>query len=277
MPIQLGAPPQHAFDEPLGLLSDCHRRIESFLSVQRRIVQQTVDGPLNDEQRTAVETALTYFRTAAPRHNQDEEQSLFPLLRQSAQPATQAALKVMESLQDDHTTAAPAHQRIDELFQHWIDTAALHPRERQDLLRLLDDLTQMYQQHIGVEDTILFPLAAEVLTHDQLKHLGTEMAQRRGLSISTPIQTTGNSAMNITSTIDVRDIPKPQRHPLIFDTFDKLPPGEALELVNDHDPFPLRSQFNMMKRGQFSWDYLQQGPDLWRVRIGRLDPPQAKV
>jgi hypothetical protein len=33
MPIQIGQPPGHDFDEPLGLLSDCHRRIEPFLHV----------------------------------------------------------------------------------------------------------------------------------------------------------------------------------------------------------------------------------------------------
>lgn len=81
--------------------------------------------------------------------------------------------------------------------------------------------------------------------------------------------------MNTRDAIDVRTIPGPQRHPLIFRTFENLAPGEALELINDHDPFPLRNQFSFMKRGQFSWDYLQEGPDLWRVRIAKLPQPSA--
>jgi uncharacterized protein (DUF2249 family) len=76
--------------------------------------------------------------------------------------------------------------------------------------------------------------------------------------------------MSTKSTLDVRQIPGPQRHPMIFNTFDSLAPGEALEILNDHDPFPLHNQFNFMKRGQFSWDYLEQGPELWRVRISRV-------
>ena len=86
--------------------------------------------------------------------------------------------------------------------------------------------------------------------------------------------------MSTKSTIDVRQIPGPQRHPMIFNTFDALAPGEALELLNDHDPFPLHNQFQFMKRGQFSWDYLEQGPAVWRVRIGRVAPapqPQPKA
>ena len=64
---------------------------------------------------------------------------------------------------------------------------------------------------------------------------------------------------------------------MIFHTFEALQPGEALELVNDHDPFPLRNQFNFMKRGQFSWDYLEEGPQLWRVRIARVAPAPARA
>ena len=83
--------------------------------------------------------------------------------------------------------------------------------------------------------------------------------------------------MSTNNTIDVRTIPGPQRHPLIFRTFESLQAGQALELVNDHDPFPLHNQFNFMKRGQFSWDYLEEGPQLWRVRIARVAPAPARA
>ena len=46
-------------------------------------------------------------------------------------------------------------------------------------------------------------------------------------------------------------------------------PGEALELVNDHDPKPLRYQFEAELPGTFTWDYLEEGPEAWRVRIGK--------
>lgn len=82
--------------------------------------------------------------------------------------------------------------------------------------------------------------------------------------------------MSTKTTIDVRQIPGPQRHQLIFQTFESLQNGEALELVNDHDPFPLQNQFNVMKHGQFNWDYLQQGPEIWRVRISKIAKPPAK-
>ena len=71
------------------------------------------------------------------------------------------------------------------------------------------------------------------------------------------------------ATLDVREIPPRDRHPRIFETFETLNAGEAFDLVNDHDPKPLRYQFEAEHNGRFTWDYLDQGPEVWRVRIGR--------
>jgi uncharacterized protein (DUF2249 family) len=74
---------------------------------------------------------------------------------------------------------------------------------------------------------------------------------------------------NFKATIDVRTIPPRERHPLIFRTFGDLAAGEALQLVNDHDPKPLYYQFQAEHHSAFHWEYLEQGPDVWRVRIGK--------
>lgn len=73
-----------------------------------------------------------------------------------------------------------------------------------------------------------------------------------------------------TETVDVRTILPRNRHPLIFEAFNRLAPTEGFILVNDHDPKPLFYQFQAERTGQFTWDYLEQGPDVWRVRIGRV-------
>ena len=71
--------------------------------------------------------------------------------------------------------------------------------------------------------------------------------------------------------LDVRDEEPRRRHELILETFAALAVGDSYILVNDHDPKPLRYQFEAENAGEFSWEYLQQGPDVWRVRIGRID------
>lgn len=74
-------------------------------------------------------------------------------------------------------------------------------------------------------------------------------------------------AETLDRTVDVREIAPRERHPLIFSTFNGLRGGEAMTLVNDHDPKPLYYQFQAELPGRFAWDYLQSGPDEWRVRI----------
>lgn len=69
--------------------------------------------------------------------------------------------------------------------------------------------------------------------------------------------------------LDVRTIQPRDRHPMIFQTFDNLKADEFFELVNDHDPKPLYYQFTHERPNMFEWEYLETGPETWRVRITR--------
>ena len=81
---------------------------------------------------------------------------------------------------------------------------------------------------------------------------------------------TDNLSMNDTTVLDVREIAPRTRHPLIFQTFDQLQPGAAFVLVNDHDPQPLYYQLSFERKDEFTWEYLEQGPEVWQVRICKL-------
>ncbi len=75
--------------------------------------------------------------------------------------------------------------------------------------------------------------------------------------------------MTVKTVLDVSEIAPRERHGLILGTFGELTPGEAFVLVNDHDPKPLYYQFQFEKAGQFTWKYEEEGPEVWRVEIGR--------
>jgi uncharacterized protein (DUF2249 family) len=70
--------------------------------------------------------------------------------------------------------------------------------------------------------------------------------------------------------VDVRQTAPAQRHPKIFGAFEDLTSGQSFELVNDHDPKPLYYQFQAERTGQFEWNYLEQGPQVWRVEIRKI-------
>lgn len=69
--------------------------------------------------------------------------------------------------------------------------------------------------------------------------------------------------------LDVREISPRERHPLIFQRFTDLSLGEHFELINDHDPKPLYYQISAEHPGEAGWEYLEEGPEVWRVRITR--------
>ena len=87
--------------------------------------------------------------------------------------------------------------------------------------------------------------------------------------------------------LDVRQVGHAQRHGLIFTAYRALRPGAGFVLVNDHDPRPLRYQFEAQYPGEFTWDYLEAGPkavagaDRPRRRLnlmhGEYRPPGGKL
>lgn len=77
------------------------------------------------------------------------------------------------------------------------------------------------------------------------------------------------SNVEIKTKIHAPDFEPKIRHKHILKTFEELNPGEYMELSNDHDPKPLHYQFMIEKEGMFSWEYVESGPDLWRVVIGK--------
>jgi hemerythrin-like domain-containing protein len=176
MPIVIGAKPESNFADPIGLLTDCHRRIERFLSVLVRVAADASGGPLTSEQRSALETALRYFRDAAPKHTADEESTLFPRLRSCAP----QALAEIDALEADHDRADIQHAEIDRLGREWLHTGALSAAEATRLSAILAELSDLYRAHIAIEESSVFPTAAVLPQADRLA-MGKEMAARRGL------------------------------------------------------------------------------------------------
>lgn len=96
------------------------------------------------------------------------------------------------------------------------------------------------------------------------RHLGPQTDYRVGEVDFADVAPQGGEVL------DVRALPPPRRHQLIFGRLDELDRGAAITLVNDHDPKPLYYQLEATRPGHFSWDYLEQGPQTWRVRVSRI-------
>ncbi len=70
--------------------------------------------------------------------------------------------------------------------------------------------------------------------------------------------------------VDTRPMEPKNRRALVFWAFDQLGVDVTMELVNDHEPLTLRSQFELEKPNLFKWETLENGPNVWRVAVTKL-------
>ncbi|MCC6291544.1 MAG: hemerythrin domain-containing protein [Bryobacterales bacterium] len=180
MPIVIGAKQESSFGDPVGLLTDCHRRIERFLGVLGRVCELAGGGPLTTEQRGALDTALRYFREAAPKHTADEEKTLFPRLRTLDSPAAKAILARVDELEAQHGVADESHAEIDRLGMAWLTAGNLTPEDAGRMASQIAALREMYKGHIAAEEREVFPVASAEFDQAARDAMGGEMAARRG-------------------------------------------------------------------------------------------------
>jgi len=181
MPVTIGAKLDSDFTDPIGLLGDCHRRIERFLGALVSVSEHPAGEALDQERRNGLEAALRYFRESAPRHMADEEESLFPQLRASGDAR---AIEALDRLEEDHQAVAAWHAELEGLGGRWLTAGKLKAREFEYFAATIARLQEAYAPHIALEDDEVFPQARNLLTRDQIRIIGEEMARRRGMAAS---------------------------------------------------------------------------------------------
>ncbi len=176
MAVQIGAKPDSGFDDPLGMLKDCHRRIESFLQILCVVAERAKGRELSQEEAAAVQSALQYFRSGGIRHSADEEESLFPRLRGEL---AAEMLQELGRLEGDHRDANQLHQAVDALYSKWINSSRLSDEDERQILSDTRRLEHLYEDHIQVEERVVFPRAAQVLDRETIAAIGQEFRARR--------------------------------------------------------------------------------------------------
>jgi uncharacterized protein (DUF2249 family) len=120
-------------------------------------------------------------------------------------------------------------------------------------------LAGMLTFHFGMERAVLLPALASLPGVDLSALVGDFTTVLQAGRLEDP------------AVVDVREMPHGQRHPRIFTRFTRLAAGESFVLVNNHDPKPLRREFEAAHPGRFTWEYVESGPEQWQIRITRVD------
>lgn len=174
--IQIGAKHDSGFDDPIGMLTDCHRRIESFLRTLCMVADRARGRGLSEEETSAVRGALNYFKSGGQRHTADEEESLFPRLRKQDM---DNALAELHRLEGEHRRASELHELVEKLYLHWSEAGRLSHVDERTLLESTAELERLYKLHIKIEEEQVFPKAARTLDKKTIEEMGQEFRARR--------------------------------------------------------------------------------------------------
>jgi hemerythrin-like domain-containing protein len=168
------------FDDPLGMLSACHRRIERQLETLERLQRHLPEHGCDADARAAARAILRYFDTAAPNHHADEEASVFPRLK-AALPAVADAL--IATIEREHAVLAANWRHLRPLLAGIAAGACANLAPKQVAV-----VRGAYDQHIALEESELIPLAARTFDAETLAAIGREMAARRGVDPAAPFR-----------------------------------------------------------------------------------------
>jgi hemerythrin-like domain-containing protein/uncharacterized protein (DUF2249 family) len=267
-PLHIGAPHHghhhdhgHAASGPTAELRHEHEVILRTLAVAERMADALARGEAVD--RDGLAWVVDFFRTFADRcHHAKEERHLFPALERRGVPREGGPIGTMLHEHEEGRRLLAAMGSADDRAV----AAALH------------DYAVLLRAHIDKENGVLFPMAEQILSDAEQRTIaasfedveqtvvGPGVHERLLAGLARLEAQPGGPAGGA---LDVRSVSPRERHPMIFGAYEALGPGQSFVLVNDHDPKPLYYQFAAEQPGAFTWEYLEEGPEVWRVRIGK--------
>ena len=169
--------PNASFEVHLEMLSACHFRIQDQCATLRRLVPHLVAHGVDTQARSAAANVIRYFETAAQDHHADEEVNLFPALIESMAGSDAVCLRELTcGLTADHRELEARWRRLRSVLDRIVanDDALLTTSD-------VEAFVGLYERHIEREELELLPMAARLLTNEQLDRIGRAMRERRGI------------------------------------------------------------------------------------------------
>jgi hemerythrin-like domain-containing protein len=169
--------PTAGFEVRLEMLSACHSRIERQCATLRRLMLHLVNNGADTEARTAAANVTRYFDTSAKHHHTDEEADLFPALIDSMAGSGPVCLRELTAaLTTEHRELEARWQRVRVILARVVAGNPVS-LESDDV----EALVELYERHIEREEREPLPMAARLLSDDELARVGRAMRQRRGI------------------------------------------------------------------------------------------------
>ena len=169
------------FAKPLDVLFICHSSIATNLETLRRASEslRTIDESDLKDVFATIDAALTEFATVGVTHAMDEDQSLFPRMREYSDTVVSDVFEVIGQLEMQQKRAANIENSLAKMLLGFATDENLGMNKLELFCDLSESLYDIYRPHIQMENEFVFPSAAQILSREELLAVGREMYQRR--------------------------------------------------------------------------------------------------
>ncbi len=170
------------FDRPIEALYICHDNILARMRAIGELSSVLIEQgrPAFDEQIGQWAELFSFVKHTVANHTRDEEEGLFPMM-------AAAMSESIRSLRDDHAEGEETERWLAGQYEDFVNNPGEITNER--LLEFAERaraFAGFYQEHIHLENTLLFPTAQEALSEEQLRKLGRLMREHRRITITVP-------------------------------------------------------------------------------------------
>lgn len=162
-------------ETPLEMLEACHDRVRAQLATLGRLVAWLPDHGPDRQAQQAAANVMRYFDLAAVNHHLDEEQDLFPVLRERVDAGRRELLgELIDWILADHQ----------QMFSRWAKLRArLECISRGEVCELpagdVEEFAARYRRHMEREEGELLPLARQLLIEADIASMSATMTDRR--------------------------------------------------------------------------------------------------
>lgn len=169
--------PSASTEAPLEMLAACHVRVERQCATLERLLAHLPAHGSDAQARAAAAAIIRYFDTAAFLHHADEETDLFPALLESMAGSDAVCIQGLTA------GLCADHRRLESLWRTLRPSlqsiAAGEPATPAP--EAVREFNQLYAAHMKREDDELLPMAARLLSDQDIDRIGRAMRERRGI------------------------------------------------------------------------------------------------
>jgi uncharacterized protein (DUF2249 family)/hemerythrin-like domain-containing protein len=242
-----------------------HAQMSGALAVQTDALVSAVAGSDLTAAQRARTTLIDWCRQELLPHATAEEQAMYPAAR-----ATVEGRLLVDAMLREHGLITDLVRQVE---------------NAEDLVRAAAAATALrtlFESHLEKENELVLPLlvatprvsVAELLggMHELLGESADQSGEAASSGCGGHTCSCGEQDADTYPELDARAIPHAIRHATIFGALETVPVGSGLVLLAPHDPIPLLGQIGDRWPGEFDVEYLETGPDTWRLQLTRGAP-----